>query len=116
MDNPTQWPVLVVEDVSEIGAQIEAMLHRRGQRTVMASDAKEAMRIAEADRPAMIITDLDLPTFNSLIESIRLHATLNDLVVAVIDINGPEVDGKSDVKVLNNFNQLDQLLASTIPL
>lgn len=114
MDNPDQWPVLVVEDVSEIAAQIEAMLLRRGHRAVMAANATEAMKIAEADRPQLIITDLDLPTFNSLIESIRLHATLNDLVVAVIDINGPEVDGRSGVTVLNDFNQLDQLLTSTI--
>jgi len=114
MDNPDQWPVLVVEDVSEIAAQIEAMLLRRGHRAVMAANATAAMKIAEADRPRLIITDLDLPTFNSLIESIRLHATLSDLVVAVIDINGPAVDGRSDVTVLNDFNQLDQLLTSTI--
>ncbi|HEY8203898.1 MAG TPA: response regulator [Pyrinomonadaceae bacterium] len=114
MDNPDQWPVLVVEDVSEIAEQIEAVLLRRGHRAVMAANATEAMKIAEADRPGLIITDLDLPTFNSLIDSIRLHKTLNDLVVAIIDINGPEVDGRSDVTVLNDFNQLDQLLTSTI--
>ncbi len=114
MDNPAQWPVLVVEDVSEIAAQIEAVLLRRGHRAVMASDAKEAMKIAEADRPGLIITDLDLPTFTLLIQTIRKHATLNNLVIAVIDINGPEVDGRSDVTVLNDFNELDQLLTSTI--
>ena len=114
MDNPRQSTILVVEDVSEIAAQIEGLLRRKGHRTVIASDAKEAMRIANANRPALIISDQDVPTFGSLIQSIRGHATLNDLIVVVIDINEPEINAGSNVKVLKDFNELDQLLASTI--
>ncbi len=37
------------------------------------------------------------------------------MVIAVIDINGPEVNAKSDLKILGDFKQLDELLASIRP-
>jgi CheY-like chemotaxis protein len=113
MDNPTQRTVLVVEDNGEIGSQIEGMLQRKGHRVVIVSEAKEAIKIAETDRPAMILTDLDLPTFDSLIKGIREHATLKNIDVAIIDLNEPAVNTGTDVTVLNDFNQLDELIAST---
>ena len=112
MDESKQGAVLVVEDSAEITTLITDMLARKGFRAVMASDASEAMNIAEADRPRLVLTDLDLPTFDLLIQKIRSHATLKDLLVAVIDINEPKLNPEDNVKVLGDFEQLDQLLAS----
>jgi len=107
--------ILVVEDVEEIGSRMDTMLSGKGHRVLRASTADEAIRIAEDDHPTMILTDLDLPTFDLLVRLIRDHQRLNSMVIAVIDINGPEVNAKSDLKILGDFKQLDELLASIRP-
>lgn len=100
--------ILVVEDEDEIGSNMNAMLTRKGYRVLRATDADSALTMAEEDRPDMILTDLDLPTLDSMIERIRAHATLKSMIIAVLDINHPEL--KDGLKILNNFDELDQLL------
>lgn len=100
--------ILVVEDEDEIGSNMNAMLTRKGYRVLRATDADGALTMAEEDRPDMILTDLDLPTLDSMIERIRAHATLKSMIIAVLDINHPEL--KDGLKILNNFDELDQLL------
>ena len=73
-----------------------------------ASDAEQAIQIAEVNRPALILTDLELPTFDKLLNLLRGHADLNDTLVAIIDLNHPKVDG--NIKVLADFQALDDLL------
>ena len=43
---------------------------------------------------------------------VRDHKDLNDILVAIIDIHNPEVSEQADLKVLSDFDQLDQLLES----
>jgi DNA-binding response OmpR family regulator len=100
--------ILVVEDEDEIGSNMNAMLTRKGYRVLRATDADGALAAAEEDRPNMILTDLDLPTLDSMIERIRAHETLKSMIIAVIDINHPET--KDGLKILNNFDEMDQLL------
>jgi len=109
--NRERKTILVVEDEDEIGSNMNAMLTRKGYRVVRTSDADGALRAAEEDRPDMILTDLDLPTLDSMILRIRAHETLKEMVIAVIDINHPEL--KDGLKILNNFDELDQLLNPT---
>ncbi len=65
--------------------------------------------MAEAHRPTMILTDLDLPTFDELLKLLRSHADLKNIVVAIIDINHPTVKDSS-VNVLRDFQALDDLI------
>lgn len=104
--------VLVVEDVDEISLQMTAMLRRKGHRVLNAATAADAIRICEDQRPNMILTDLDLPTFDSLVSLVRGHKDLSHIPVAIIDINDPHVREADDLKVISNFDQLDELLAS----
>jgi DNA-binding response OmpR family regulator len=99
----------VVEDVDEISSQMGTMLRRKGHRTLNAADAEEAIQMAETRRPNMILTDLDLPTFDSLIQMVRAHKELSNMPVAIIDI---DLSDRDDLKVLSNFDQLDELLAA----
>lgn len=46
-----------------------------------------------------------------MLERIRAHETLKDLIVAVIDINHPEA--RDSLRILNNFDELDELMSST---
>ncbi len=112
-NEPDTRPILIVEDIREISSQMGEMLKGKGQRVIYATDAESAIRVAENDRPRMILTDLDLPTFNSLIGLVRKHADFNRMVVAIMDINGPETDSLDHVTVLANLAQLDELLLST---
>jgi|SRR6266542_484985 len=108
----TRGTILVVEDVEEISSEMNAMLHARGHSVLSAVDAEQAIKIAEAQRPTMILTDLDLPTLGLLVRLIREHQDLKNMPVAIIDINGPEVNKEVGLKVLANFGQLDELLQS----
>lgn len=104
--------VLVVEDVDEISENMALALDKLGHRVMRAANAEDAIKIAEANRPAMILTDLDLPTFDNLLSRVRGHADLKNMVVAIIDINHPTVKDKS-VNVLGDFQALDDLIASS---
>ena len=104
--------VLVVEDVDEISASMSAALKKRGHIVERASNAEQAIHMAEANRPAMILTDLELPTFDKLLELLCGHAKLKNMVVAIIDINDPKVDGQR-VNVLHDFQALDDLIQSS---
>lgn len=87
-------------------------LCKRGHLVMHASNAEQAVRMAEANRPAMILTDLDLPTFDQLLMLIRGHDGLKNMIVAVIDINNPKVRDQS-VNVLADFQALDDLIAAS---
>jgi CheY-like chemotaxis protein len=104
--------ILVVEDVEEISLQMNQLLTKRGHQVLLASSAEEAIRIVEQSRPAMILTDLDLPTLGLLMKLISEHTDLGELVVAVIDINHPEVSNDR-LRVLPDFDALDNLIGST---
>jgi CheY-like chemotaxis protein len=104
--------VLVVEDVAEISAQMLAIIRQKRYGVSLATNANEALQMAERDRPLMILTDTELPTFDSLLRRLRRHVKLKGLTVAVIDINGPKISGNYGVKVLPDFDQLDKLLKS----
>jgi DNA-binding NtrC family response regulator len=104
--------ILVVEDVDEISNQMNEMLRRKGHQILSAANAEEAIRIAEHDHPCMILTDLDLPTFDSLVQLVRAHKDLFNTPVAVIDINGHDTEPPQDVKILSDFDQLDYFLES----
>ena len=101
----------MVEDVAEISSSMSAALDKRGHRVMQASNAEQAIQIAEVNRPAIILTDLELPSFDKLMNLLKGHADLNDTVVAVIDLNHPKVDGS--IKVLADFQALDDLVRSS---
>jgi CheY-like chemotaxis protein len=105
--------ILVVEDVDEICSQMREMLLKKGHRVLIAANAKDAIETAERDRPAMILTDLDMPTFDALVQLVRDHKELSNTPVAVIDINGADGEHPHDVKLLSDLTQLDELLASS---
>lgn len=106
--------ILVVEDVDEISSQMGEMLRKRGHQILNAANAEDAIRVAEHDLPNMILTDLDLPTFDALVQRVRAHKDLGDVPMAVIDINGAEVEPSQGVKILADFDQLDAFIQSCV--
>lgn len=104
--------ILVVEDNDEISSNMRSALEQRGHRVERALNAEDAIQMAEQNRPAMILTDLDLPTFDQLLKSLRGHADLKNMIVAIIDINHPDTS-ETRVNVLRDFQALDDLIAAS---
>ena len=113
MDKRPKRTILVVEDVSEISSQMNAMLRAKGHDVLFAADANEAFKIAETKHPTMILTDLDLPTLGLLVRLIREHQELQKTPIAIMDINDPATGADLDLKVLANVDELEQLIQST---
>jgi CheY-like chemotaxis protein len=111
MMTTNQKTILLVEDEDEIGSHINARLTDRGHRVVRARDADDALKLAEQDHLSLILTDLDLPNLDQMMERLRAHETLQHMPVVVIDINHPQ-NVRPDLTILNNFDELDQLLES----
>ena len=111
MNDNSRKTILVVEDQREISESMNTVLTRKGYEVLDATDAEEAMKIAQQHRPALILTDLDLPTLTQLMDKLRAHDGLKDMPVAVIDLNHPK-DARSDINILNNFDELDALLSA----
>ena len=105
--------ILIVEDVDEISSQMGEMLRKKSHRILSAANAEDAIKIAEHERPNIILTDLDLPTFDALVRLVRTHKEIGNAIIAIIDINGAEVREQDGLKVLSNFEQLDELLEAS---
>ena len=101
--------ILVVEDVEEISEQMGTMLREKGHQVIFANDADQAIRAAEQQLPALILTDFDLPALDKLLALMRQHEDLRHVDVAVIDIDS-HAHGRN-IKVLKNFQELDELLS-----
>ena len=112
MNENHQKTILVVEDQSEISDNMSAMLTRKGYQVLSAIDAEAAIRIAQQTVPAMILTDLDLPSLGELMNQLRSDDELKHLTVAVIDINHPK-ETHDGLKILHNFEELDELLSQS---
>ena len=112
MAGKRKYTVLVVEDVDEISVNMGVALDKRGHRVMRASNAEDAIEMAENDRPAMILTDPELPTFEKLMMLLRAHGSLKNMVVAIIDVNHLKINDKS-VNILADFQALDDLLKSS---
>ncbi len=112
MTIPTKRTILVVEDVEEISGQMHKLLTQRGHEVLQASNAEEAIKIVAQSRPAMILTDLDLPTLDTLMKLIAQDGDLGELVVAIVDINGPIISNDR-LRILPDYEALDDLIGST---
>lgn len=109
--NTNQKTILLVEDEDEIGSHMDLALTERGYQVIRARNANDAIKLAEQDHLSLILTDLELPTFNSLMDQLRAHDKLKHMVVAIVDINHPQ-NVRPDLTIVNNFDELDALLSS----
>jgi DNA-binding response OmpR family regulator len=103
--------ILVVEDIAEIALHMKRRLIERGHRVIWAQDPADAIHIAEQNCPSIILTDLELPKLELLLELLTKHAHLSKLPVAAIDLNHLDSsDGR--VKILPDFDALEEFVQS----
>lgn len=104
--------VLLVEDLDWLRAQMRDSLERHGYRVTEASDDLEAVAAAERERPALVVTEEELPTFDALLRRARECPALGRVPVAVVNPDAEEGTRYGDAHVINGYEQLELLLDS----
>lgn len=105
--------ILVVEDVGWIRAGMKRSLKFYGYLVLEASDADEAIASGERAHPDLILTEEDLPTFDTLLMRLREHAALRGVPVVIINPDEEEGARYGDVQVLSDYHRIERLLASS---
>ncbi|HZT58128.1 MAG TPA: response regulator [Pyrinomonadaceae bacterium] len=78
--------VLVVEDYEDMSLALRLALEGSGYHILEASDGKQAVEIAERERPEIILMDLSLPVMDGLAatERIRSNPSLRDTIIVAV--------------------------------
>ena len=87
-----QNTILLVEDDPSISRGLAMNLGLEGFRSVAASDGEEALRLAQSQRPDLIVLDLMLPKVDGLEVIRRLRALNEDVPIVVLSAKGDEAD------------------------
>jgi DNA-binding response OmpR family regulator len=83
--------ILVVDDEQSITDLLEYNLQRNGYRVVVAHDGHQALRLAQAERPDLVILDLMLPGLDGL-EVCRALQRRGSVPIIMLTARGEEVD------------------------
>ncbi|HZT58179.1 MAG TPA: response regulator [Pyrinomonadaceae bacterium] len=102
--------ILIVEDLDWIRSGMKDSVRHLGYHFLEASDDVEAIEMAEAERPDLILTEEELPAFDSLLARIRQHPTLRDTPVVIINPDADEGTRYGDAVVLAGYELLPSLL------
>jgi DNA-binding response OmpR family regulator len=85
--------VLVVDDEPTIAEVVSRYLERAGYRTTIAADGLQALEVAAADHPDLVVLDLMLPGIDGLEVMRRLREQNNDrTAVILLTAKGEESD------------------------
>jgi len=94
VDNIKNKKVLVIDDEDDIRAYIEALLEDNGMDVISTSNAKDAMRIIESERPDLITLDVVMPEKSgaNLYRALEQDPNLKDIPVIIITGLQPDMD------------------------
>ena len=78
--------VLVVDDSITVRRVTQRLLSRAGFRVVLASDGMQALDLLRDERPALVLSDIEMPRMDGmeLTRQIRADAKLSDLPIIII--------------------------------
>ena len=93
MEDNCRASVLVVDDEPTIAEIVARYLDRAGYRTRVARDGREAIELAESERPDLVVLDLMLPRMDGLEVMRRLRERDRDrIAVILLTAKGVESD------------------------
>ncbi len=83
--------VLVAEDDPDVRLTFKLLLGRRGYRVSEARDGQETLDVARAERPDLILMDLQLPRLNgfAVARFVRQTEGLRDVPIIVVSAHDP---------------------------
>lgn len=78
--------IMVVEDDADSRLMMKTLLTMKGYRVVEAGDGREALEVAERERPRMVIMDLQLPRLHgfAVTRHLRQHTELGQIPIIII--------------------------------
>lgn len=103
--------VLVVEDIDWIREGMVRQLREHGYDVAEAADASAALALAESVRPALILTEEELPTYAQLAGSLARHPALSRLPVVIINPDAEDCARHGDTLLLSGYDRIAHLLA-----
>ncbi|MEZ4321360.1 MAG: response regulator transcription factor [Myxococcota bacterium] len=114
-----EGPILIVDDEDDLRELLDINLRREGFRTACAANAAEALTLAAAERPALVVLDLMLPDLSGTEVCRRLRASPETAGVPIIMLTakGEEIDrvvgfevGADDYVVKSSFSMREFVL------
>ncbi len=86
--------ILVVDDEAHIVHVVALKLTNAGYRVITASDGEEAFDLAVSERPALVITDLQMPYMSGLelAKKLRRHTSAGATPVLMLTARGYALD------------------------
>lgn len=103
--------ILVVEDIDWIRAGMVSRLKEYGYEVAEATDASEAVSMAERVSPALILTEEELPTYEDLLKRRGEHPSLGRVPVAIINPDAEECTRYGESILLSSYESIEHLLA-----
>ena len=127
LPSPTAKPTILVAEDSADGREMMAMLlGLKGYQVVAAENGLEAIEVAAAYRPDLILIDLELPKLDGLdvARNLRRHPKLRKIPIIIISGHDPAkhrqlaIDAGCTDYLLKpiDFDRLDSILKTIVPL
>jgi CheY-like chemotaxis protein len=104
--------ILVVEDIAWIRDGMVRRLRECGYDVAEATDAGEALAAAERARPALILTEEELPTYAQLVARLAERPPLARLAVVIINPDVEDGTRYGDAVMLSGYDRIAHLLAT----
>ncbi|HZT56997.1 MAG TPA: response regulator [Pyrinomonadaceae bacterium] len=120
-----QHTILVAEDDPDIRLMMKTLLLMRGYRVVEARDGQEAVDVARATRPDLILMDLQLPKLNgfAVARFVRTTDSLRSVPIIVVSAHDPvkhrglafAAGCNAYVQKPIEFDRLDEIIVGLLP-
>jgi len=91
MANGVAKTILVVDDEPRLVALLDAYLRQEGYRVVTAGDGRQAAKVAQRERPHLIVLDIMMPEVDGL-EFLREHRRTADTPVILLTARAEDED------------------------
>lgn len=115
------YKILVVEDFEDNRFMMRRLLEMTGYSVIEAVNGEEAVRMAEGERPSLILMDLSLPMLDGLAATrrIRQHPDLQQMPIIAVSAHDT-IDFHADALAAGcndyvtkpvDFDQLEQVLS-----
>ena len=118
--------ILIAEDSADSREMMQILLGLRGYSVIIAADGCEAVEIALATKPDLILLDLELPRLDglSVARDLRRHSRFRNIPIVILsghdpmEHKQPAIDAGCTDYLLKpiDFEKLDAILNAQVPL
>ncbi|HKP38936.1 MAG TPA: response regulator [Pyrinomonadaceae bacterium] len=126
LSRPKAPTILVAEDSADSLEMMRTLLRRKGYEVLTAEDGPEAVHVAFATIPDLILVDLRLPLLDGfdVTRTLRRHPRLRHVPIVILSGHDPAqyrqqaLDAGCDDYLLKpiDFDRLESILNTTVPI